>query len=54
MNSKFRGRVLFKNWFFQKNGSYDVTVSYQLNSGSSQNPFARDYFSTFHLPDKIN
>jgi type VI secretion system protein ImpL len=42
------------NWFFQKNGSYDVTVSYQLNSGSSQNPFARDYFSTFHLPDKIN
>ncbi len=42
------------NWFFQKDGSYDVTVSYQLNSGSSKNPFARDFFSIFHLPDRIN
>ncbi len=42
------------NWFFQKDGSYDVTVSYQLNSGSSKNPFARDFFNTFHLPDRIN
>ncbi len=42
------------NWFFQKSGSYDVTVSYQLSSGSSKNPFTRDFFSSFHLPDKIN
>ena len=42
------------NWFFQKSGSYDVTVSYQLSSGSSKNPFTKDFFSSFHLPDKLN
>ncbi len=42
------------NWFFRKSSSYDVTVSYLLNSGSSKNPFTRDFFSSFHLPDKIN
>ena len=42
------------HWFFRKDGSYDVTVSYELNSGSSKNPFARDFFSTFHLPDRLN
>ncbi|HEY6906474.1 MAG TPA: type VI secretion system membrane subunit TssM [Ignavibacteriaceae bacterium] len=42
------------NWFFQKTGSYNVTVSYQLNTGSSKNPFARDFFNTFRLPDKLN
>ena len=42
------------NWFFQKSGSYDVTVSYQLSSGSSKNPFAKDFFSSFQLPEKIN
>jgi type VI secretion system protein ImpL len=42
------------NWFFQKSGSYDVTVSYQLSSGSSKNPFARDFFNSFHLPDRLN
>jgi type VI secretion system protein ImpL len=42
------------NWFFRKSSSYDVTVSYLLNSGSSKNPFTKDFFSSFHLPDKIN
>jgi len=42
------------NWFFRKSNSYDVTVSYQLSSGSSKNPFTPEFFSSFHLPDKIN
>ncbi|RPI65620.1 MAG: hypothetical protein EHM47_18550 [Ignavibacteriales bacterium] len=41
------------NWFFTKN-NYDVTVSYILNAGSSRNPFSKDFFSSFNLPDKIN
>ncbi len=41
------------NWFFSK-GSYDITVSYLLNAGSSRNPFSKNFFSSFNLPGKIN
>ena len=41
------------NWFFSKN-NYDVTVSYLLNAGSSRNPFSKNFFSSFTLPNKIN
>ena len=42
------------NWFFKKNNYYDIVVTYLLNSGSSRNPFAANFFNSFHLPDRIN
>jgi type VI protein secretion system component VasK len=42
------------NWFFQRAGAYNVIVTYQLNAGSSKNPFADNFFKTFNLPGKIN
>lgn len=42
------------NWSFKKEGSYDVIVSYQLNAGSSRNPFSTGFFRSFELPTKIN
>ena len=41
------------NWFFKTN-NYDITVSYLLNAGSSRNPFSKNFFTSFNLPNKIN
>jgi type VI secretion system protein ImpL len=42
------------NWFFKRAGVYDVIVTYQLNAGSSKNPFADNFFKSFNLPGKMN
>jgi len=42
------------NWKFYKNNYYDVTVSYILEAKSSRNPFAKNFFRSFSLPNKIN
>ncbi|MCX6151863.1 MAG: type VI secretion system membrane subunit TssM [Ignavibacteriales bacterium] len=42
------------NWFFRKENSYDVVVTYLLNAGSSRNPFSASFFKSFNLPYKID
>ncbi|MFO7523891.1 MAG: type VI secretion system membrane subunit TssM [Ignavibacteriaceae bacterium] len=42
------------NWFFKKEGIYDVIVTYTLNASSSRNPFSSNFFKNFTLPTKIN
>ena len=42
------------NWNFSKDNYYDVTVSYILKAASSKNPFSKDFFKSFSLPNKIN
>ena len=41
------------NWNFKKSGIYNIFVSYIINTGSSKNPFASNFFNSFSLPDKI-
>ncbi|MCZ6702702.1 MAG: type VI secretion system membrane subunit TssM, partial [Ignavibacteria bacterium] len=45
---------LIFNWIFYKNNFYDVTVSYIIKAASSKNPFSKDFFKSFSLPNKIN
>jgi type VI secretion system protein ImpL len=42
------------NWFFKKENTYDVAVSYILNAGSSRNPFSAGFFKSFSIPGRIN
>jgi type VI secretion system protein ImpL len=42
------------NWSFRKDTYYDITVTYDLNTTSSKNPFAAGFFKSFSLPSKIN
>ena len=42
------------SWFFKKENLYDIIVSYNLDAGSSHNPFSSGFFKSFTLPDKIN
>ena len=41
------------NWLFKKQNEYNIIVSYIVNTGSSKNPFASNFFSSFNLPNKI-
>jgi type VI secretion system protein ImpL len=42
------------SWNFYKDNFYDVTVSYKLKARSSRNPFSKDFFKSFNLPNKID
>ncbi len=41
------------NWLFKKEGVYNIIVSYIVNTNSSKNPFASNFFSSFNLPNRI-
>jgi type VI secretion system protein ImpL len=42
------------SWRFQRENTYNIIVSYQLNAGSSKNPFAGNLFKSLNLPSRIN
>jgi type VI protein secretion system component VasK len=42
------------NWEFYKENFYDVTVRYILEAKSSREPFSKNFFKSFSLPNKIN
>ncbi|MGE5807108.1 MAG: type VI secretion IcmF C-terminal domain-containing protein, partial [Ignavibacteria bacterium] len=42
------------SWRFQRENAYNIIVSYQLNAGSSKNPFGGNLFKSLTLPSRIN